>query len=241
MDVKQLEEILILSDYNKTETEFLMKGFREGFDIGYEGPTNRQDTSKNIPFRNGIGNELWEKVMNKIQLGRYAGPFEEIPFDNYIQSPIGLVPKAGNKSRQIFHLLYNFRNGNQSLNHYTPKEKCTVTYRDIDTVVKISLKLKKKTGTYQLKYAKTDAKSAFRLMPLSPRCYCWLVMKAVNPENGRMYYFVDKCLPFGVSISCSHFQHFSDGLKHIFDFLWKKKEGWHECTAETRCHQICYK
>ena len=30
-----------------------------------------------------------------------------------------------------------------------------------------------------------------------------------------MYYFVDKCLPFGAAISCSHFQRFSDAVAHI--------------------------
>ena len=40
-------------------------------------------------------------------------------------------------------------------------------------------------------------------------------MKAKEPETGTTYYFIDKCLPFGSSISCSHFQRFSNALKHI--------------------------
>ena len=40
-------------------------------------------------------------------------------------------------------------------------------------------------------------------------------MKAVSPIDGKTYYFVDKCLPFGASISCSHFQRFSNAVKHI--------------------------
>ena len=34
-----------------------------------------------------------------------------------------------------------------------------------------------------------------------------------------MFFFVDKCLPFGASISCSHFQRFSNALTHIFEFI----------------------
>ena len=30
-----------------------------------------------------------------------------------------------------------------------------------------------------------------------------------------MYYFIDKCLPFGAAISCAHFQVFSDAIAHI--------------------------
>ena len=42
-----------------------------------------------------------------------------------------------------------------------------------------------------------------------------LVMKAESPLDGKIYYFIDKCLPFGAAISCSHFQAFSDALAHI--------------------------
>ena len=37
-----------------------------------------------------------------------------------------------------------------------------------------------------------------------------LLIKAEHPETGKTYYFVDKCLPFGSSISCAIFQRFSD-------------------------------
>ena len=40
-------------------------------------------------------------------------------------------------------------------------------------------------------------------------------MKARNPETGEMCYFIDKCLPFGTSISCALFQAFSNALAHI--------------------------
>ena len=43
-------------------------------------------------------------------------------------------------------------------------------------------------------------------------------MKAVSPLDGKTYYFVDKCLPFGASISCAHFQRFSNAVKHIVEW-----------------------
>ena len=47
--------------------------------------------------------ELWNKVMKEVELGRYVGPVERPPFDSYVQSPIGLVPKdKGLKTRLIF-------------------------------------------------------------------------------------------------------------------------------------------
>ena len=62
---------------------------------------------------------------------------------------------------------------------------------------------------------KTDVQSAFRLLPLLKRCWKWLVMKAQDPTSGEWRYFVDKCLPFGASISCALFQEFSDTSWHI--------------------------
>ena len=46
-------------------------------------------------------------------------------------------------------------------------------------------------------------------------------MKAKHPVMGQWWYFVDKCLPFGSSISCAQFQAFSDALRHITE--WKLK------------------
>ena len=40
-------------------------------------------------------------------------------------------------------------------------------------------------------------------------------MKARDPLTNKWKFFVDKCLPFGSSISCSHFQRFSNALSHI--------------------------
>ena len=51
---------------------------------------------------------------------------------------------------------------------------------------------------------------AFRNVPLNSRSWKFLVLKAYHPVKGELFYFVDKCLPFGSSISCKIFQDFSD-------------------------------
>ena len=131
------------SNYPLDEIAFLELGFTEGFDLGYEGLTQRSSTSNNIPFTVGDEIDLWNKLMKEVKLGQVAGPFEDISFDNYIQSPIGLVPKAGgDQTRLIFHLSYDFKNeGLKSLNYYTPKNKCSVKYRDLNYAIKTYLDL----------------------------------------------------------------------------------------------------
>ena len=172
--------------------------------------------------------------MKAVQLGRVARPFSEPPFENYIQSPIGLVPKLGNKGKTclIFHLLYNFgtKYSEQSLNKWTPRELCSVRYNDLDNVVKNCLITKEQAkqnvhfdkceGSQQrdqevIYLGKTDVESAFCLVPLSPWSWMWLVMFARDPITKLGKYFMDKCLPFGASISCAIFQKFSDALCHI--------------------------
>ena len=142
--------------------------------------------------------------MKKVWLGRVAGPYDRISFESYIQSPIGLVPKQGkNQTRLIFRLSYVFADG-ISVNGGTPKELCSVKYRDLDCVVKLCLQVKgnKKEPIY---LGKADTLSMFRVLPLSRASWRWLVMKACNPQTGRWQFFVDKCLPFGASISYSHY------------------------------------
>ena len=81
--------------------------------------------------------------MKEVSLERYAGPYADIPYkDRFIQSPIGLVPKAENQTRLIFHLSYEFKqSGNPSVNACTPRDKCSVKYHDLDDAVKKSLAL----------------------------------------------------------------------------------------------------
>ena len=134
--VGRLIELLKQTNYHPSEIKYLQNGFTQGFDIGYEGPKIRQSESMKIPLKIGSKTELCNKLMREVELKWVAGPFTIIPSQNYIQSPIGLVPKAGNlgKTRLIFHLLYDFKRKQAmgSLNAFTPKSKCSVKYNDLN-------------------------------------------------------------------------------------------------------------
>ena len=43
-------------------------------------------------------------------------------------------------------------------------------------------------------------------------------MKGKDPKTRQWKYFVDKCLPFGASISCTIFQRVSDSIKFLFEY-----------------------
>ena len=235
-------QLLTESDYNRGETEFLVNGFTKGFDIGYKGPLERQSEANNLPFKPGVGNkvEMWNKIMKEVKLKRVAGPFSKIPFKNYIQSPIGLVPKDGNKkTRLIFHLSYQFKSEpSESVNGCTPRDLCTVKYNDLDSAVteclKVSETAMRVTGSKRIFLGKMDLTSAFHVLCMNFSSICWLIFKAEDPSDGKMKYFVDKCLPFGASISCSHYQRFSNSLKHILQHRLRRNSLLKELPVQAK-------
>ena len=244
MKATRLKELLEQYEYDILETQFLYKGFTEGFNLEYQGPKARQSQSRNIPITVGCNTTIWNKLIKEIQEKRVAGPYEQIPFANFIQSPIGLVPKSGSLSgdmRLIFHLSYDLADSKKSVNYHIPQELCSVKYQDLDYVVKTCLfawkraislaqannvmpnslnnrELLNMTGApVTLFLGKTDLKSAFRVLPISQKSYPWVIMQCQDPSNGQIRFFIEKSLPFGSSISCSHFQRFSNCLKFLIE------------------------
>ena len=219
VNTTELRRLLTLTEYDPIKTEKLVKNFEEGFPLGYEGPTDVKLTSKNLKFR-GVGDKtvLWKKVMKEVKLKRFAGPFKKIPFKNFIQSLIGLVPKDGGRDcRLIFHLSHPRGKEKASVNTNIDPTLCSVKYPTFDQAVQLCIKC-----GVGCRVSKSDLTSAFRNLGMSRESFKYLIMKAESPIDGQTYYFVDKCLPFGSSISCAHFQNFSNALAHIVRWFTKK-------------------
>ena len=225
INVKRLKFLLHQSGYPKHKIGRIIKGFTIGFDIGYNGPMDRVHEAHNIPLRIGSQVEMWNKIMKEVMKSRYAGPFQkhELPFKSYIQSPIGLVPKSNNRTRLIFHLYFDSgqEENQKSVNFHTPQHLCSVKYHDLDEAVCDGLRLLAEYDGTQLYYSKTDFSDAFRLLPVKMSQCVWLILKMRHPKTGIWCYFIDKCLPFGASISCALFQEFSDCMtNYLDDFLF---------------------
>ena len=189
VNIKNFAKLLEESKYDKVETAFLIDGFTNGFSLEYAGPGDVQITSPDLKFRE-VGNAtiLWNKVMKEVKKKRYAGPFEQMPFKNYTQSPIGLVPKHGGKdTKLIFYLSYPGAKGT-SVNENTPSDCCTVQYPDFNDAVQLCIREGKSCHI-----AKSDMKSAIRNLGMKKKHWKFLVMKAESPIDGKTYYFADKC------------------------------------------------
>ena len=75
MKAAKLKNLLEETSYDREETDFLVDGFTNGFDLCYMGPDQIQQTSNNLKFSIGNKYELWNKVMKEVKEQRYAGPF----------------------------------------------------------------------------------------------------------------------------------------------------------------------
>ena len=89
----------------------------------------------------GSEQDMWDKLMKEVELGCHAGLFTEIPYENFMPSPIGLVLKTGNKTRLIFYLSCDFEPNRRSLNFHTPEEISKVKYHDLNYAIKTCLSL----------------------------------------------------------------------------------------------------
>lgn len=89
VDANRLEYLLKQSHYDEDRTTELVKGFKHGFEIGYEGNKSRQQYARNHTLRVGTLVDLWNKVMKEVQEKRYVGPLRAVPFKNFVQSPLG--------------------------------------------------------------------------------------------------------------------------------------------------------
>ena len=191
----------LLTGYNPALKSFLVDGFRHGFRIYFIGDLSPFE-SPNLQSALQSPEVVLTKLTKEIDAGRIVGPFNTTPFPVFRTSPIGLVPKkTPNDFRLIHHLSYP---KGSSVNDSIPDDCSSVHYATITDAVNILKNLG--AGCYM---AKTDIKSAFRIIPVHPLDYPLLGIKWAN-----RYYF-DRCLAMGLKSSCAIFEKFSSSLEWL--------------------------
>ena len=199
----------MLSDsrYDYDMSQDLIKGFSCGFRIPFCGPVDHAYHPRNHP--SVLNNYIYvqQMIASECALGRVAGPFVCPPFDNFMVSPLGLVPKKEAGAFRLIHDL-SFPKGD-SVNFGIPRECCSVAYEDFDYVVSMLAQVGQ--GCY---IAKADIESAFRIIPIHPLDYHLLGFMMDNQ------YFYDRCLPMGCAVSCRLFENFSCAVQWILTKLF---------------------
>ena len=122
-------------------------------------------------------------------------------------NPIGVVPKKHSTEwRTIYHLSY--RPGD-SVNGHIPKDPYSLQYVRVDDAISILKSLG--SGAYM---AKTDLKSAFRIMPIH-----WDDWNLLGIYWQSRYY-VDLYLPFALRSSPFLFNQISEALEWILKHIY---------------------
>ena len=177
----------------------MLQGFQNGFRIPFSGPYPPH-TTKNLQSAFQHPEAISEKLSKEISKGRIAGPYNSPPFEQFVVSPLGVVPKkTPGQFRMIHHESYP---PGQSVNSGIPQCYTTVKYATVQNVISDI----KSAGPGSF-LAKTDISDAFWIIPLHPDSYHLTGMF----WDGKYYFY--KNLPMGSSHSCFLFEQFSSALE----------------------------
>ena len=198
--VDRLENFLKLG-YDSVLRQYLIDGFCFGFRINFVGERAVSECC-NLKSALTLPDITATKIRKECDAGRLVRQITTPPFKNFHTSPLGLVPKKEpNEYHLIHHLSYP---EGSSVNYFIPDSCATVrnaSIRDASKSIKCI-----GPGCFM---AKTDIKSAFRIIPIHPADYSLLGMKW-----DHLYYF-DRCLAMGLRSSCAIFEAFSTSLEWI--------------------------
>jgi hypothetical protein len=166
---------------------------------GYSG-ANKYIVSKNLKSTDLNPSVLTEKISTDLHLHRIREVHPKPP-GPFISSPLGLVPKPGNKLRTIHHLSYPPR---ESVNDSIDEEAAHFKYTSFEKVLAMVLK----AGRYCI-MLKRDMKDAFRMIPIAPQHH-WLMGFS---WNGKFY--VEQVLSFGLRTAPIIFNLFAEAWEWI--------------------------
>ena len=133
----------------------------------------------------------------------------------YLQChPLGVVPKKHSSEwRTIYHLSYP---DGDSINNHIPKDPYALQYVRVDDAIRILKSLG--PGSFM---AKTDLKSAFRLIPIRPDDWHLLGI------YWQKQYYVDLYLPFGLRSAPFLFNQLCDVLEWVLKHNYRLQRVLH--------------
>ena len=221
--------------------EYLVRGMREGFRIGFKysecscksAKTNMQSAVQNPQV-------IDDYLSREVALGRVLGPLEPSTCQSLHINRFGVIPKGHQVGKWRLILDLSYPSG-ASVNDGIEPELCSLKYTSVDEAVRIVCQL----GAGAL-LAKFDVESAYRLIPVHPDDRMLLGM--LWKEKA----YVDMSLPFGLRSAPKIFTAVADALHWILtqqgttarhyldDFLLFGAPGSEECTvALQRSLQCC--
>ena len=159
----------MLEGYDFEKKRFFVEGFKKSFPL-FSVSQSIHHESPNLLSARAQPHVVDQKIAKELDAHRLAGPFETPPFPVFRVSPLAIVPKKTlGDFRMIHHLSYP---KGKSVNDGISREHSSVHYANIDKAIR---RIKHSgVGSY---LAKTDVKSAFRILPVNPQDYHLLGLK----------------------------------------------------------------
>ena len=176
----------------------------KGVPILYDGP-ECECINPNWDSTKTFKTDVLACINNDILLGRKSGPYDSVPCPNFRSSPLGAFAKKRTGKVRIIHDL-SWPPG-ESVNEYIPSDLCSVNYISIDDAVR-EVKIR---GPGSL-MSKLDLQDAYKCIVVRPEDYHYLGSSWVG-EDGKISYFLDHVLPFGLRSSANLFDLFATGLE----------------------------
>jgi hypothetical protein len=207
----------------KEDASFVMEMITSGADIQFRGDRSTLVEAENLRSALSHPEAIEEYLSDEVLKGRIEGPFQERPSSVTRVVPMGSVPKDEDKRRIILN--YSAPDG-LAVNEEIEKLECQL--EQFDKVMDMLGELP--TGT---KLIKIDVKAAFRLVPVRP------IDSGLLGMRWKGLFYVDKCLPFGLSSSPPLWERVSRALEWILrkwvtphvahyvdDFMLAVPQGW---------------
>ena len=186
---------------DQTFASYILKGFTEGFHIGFNRRQVRLRSSlHNHPSALANSAIVDSHILTEVEAGRLVGPIVPWLVPQVHRSPIGLVPKAhqAGKWRLIVDLSAP---PSASTNDGIATEQCSLKYTSVDEAVQMVLQLSRGS-----RLIKIDLKNAYRIVPIHPDDQHLLAIS----WNGGTY--IDRALPFGLRSAPKIFTAVADAI-----------------------------
>ena len=183
----------------------MLKGIVEGVPVG-RAPCSATVEFPNWPSALECRDKVSEIIQTDLDTGRLLGPFDVPPFDNYVVSPMGAIPKrGGNRIRLIHDLSYPC---SDSVNLAIDPESYSLHYSSIDCAVSACCKFESPL------LANIDIKDAYKAIGVASKDWHLLGLKWQVPGITGDYYF-GKVLSFGLRSAPALFDEYAMALEKV--------------------------
>lgn len=204
--VQQEWERCLASHPDRAYCDYLLKGMKEGFRVGFQYDSHTCKRSKANMLSASKNPEVVEKYLdNEVQLGRVVGPLELDAHPKVQTSRFGVIEKPHQPGK--YRLIVDLSDPEgSSVNDGIEREICTLHYTSVEEAM--ARVCARGRGT---NLAKFDIESAFRIIPVHPDDRKLLGME----WKGKL--FVDTALPFGLRSAPKIFNTVADAMQWIFE------------------------